>query len=139
MMKKILRFLACVFGTAAVVAIGTTIIAFPQLPPPPVVENTGAYVTGEALGMFGIALAAFSVTSAVLLGITLLIRRTRLPLAAAFVIAWIIVALGQGVTLFTKFPIPLNALIVGVQTVAMAALYHWLPGRKPKAAPEAVF
>jgi len=137
--KKILRFLACVFATAALVAMATVIIAFPHLAPPPAEENTGAYAAGEAVGKFGIALAAFSATSAVLFGITLLIRRTRLPLAACFVIAWIIVALGQGVTLFPKFPIPLNVFVVGVQTIVMAALHHWLPGRKPKAAPETVF
>ncbi len=138
-LPKILKIMACTAGPAAIVTLGATAL--------------GAYGRASGFGtsvfwrlllaeLTGIALlvmTVLTVTSAILLGLALFIRRMGPPLWAGFAIAAGLLVLIQAITIFAAQPFLLNVVVTVVQTMAVATFQRLLLHDKPRTAPEAVF
>ncbi len=148
MVRKILKYLACVVAPATLIAAVAAVFITQSL--------FGRFVHGTFFlsklpTIFAAVLAGCVVTSVIVLALALLIRRTGWPVAGCFAAAWIVVTLAQATftAITTTSPVlghflvlsvlPARAAGVGILTIAVASAHRWLFGRKPTSRPETAF
>ena len=150
MLKKVMKHGACIAGSAAVVsAISAIIVAN-------VVFGGAAHEAGwhffllKLFSLFALSLPFYLVTAALVLGIALFVRRTRLPLPGCFAVAWILASIGVAVVACAlnpnlgRSPGSLfgvgagSAILIGIQALASALFHVWL-FRKAAAAADRIF
>lgn len=151
MLKTILRYVACVMMPAtviaAIVAILVTQSIYGRIRP----SYGGNVFLSKLPYIFASTVAGYTVTITLVLALALLMRRMRWPPIGCFAGAWVLMTAAQTTfaVLVVSAPLadhiswlavlPSVAVLVGIQTTAVALVHWWLFRRLRKVAPEAVF
>ncbi len=150
MLKRMLKYTACVVGPAAISAIipatTSTIGLFGGLAG----QAAWTFFASKLILMYAAYLPAHMVLSALILGAALLIRRTQL-VHVSFIAASVLVALINAVFLYLTLPnfgtgilhflaaLVTSAIFVGLQSVALALIHRWLFDSRSPPSPDKAF